>query len=154
MTTDGSAGRISIARVLLGGLVAGVICNVSGILVGVFVLHDEARALLAAMEHPPSPLRMFVQHVAMRFGLGLLTVWLYAAIRPRFGPGPKTALRAALFLFLAAYAFTALLFHELAIYSTRTTAIVLVWSAVEVALMALAGAWFYRESVAAASGGT
>jgi hypothetical protein len=145
MTTDLSAGRIALSRVLLGGLVAGVICNLSGMLLGALVLRDEARALLAAMAHPPSPLRMFSEHVALRLGLGVLTVWLYAALRPRFGPGPKTALRAALFVYLAAYLFTGLLFQELGIYSPRTTAIALAWGAVEVELMALAGAWLYRE---------
>jgi hypothetical protein len=147
MTTDLPAGRISLPRVLLGGLVAGVICNVSGMLLGALVLRDEARALLAAMAHPPTPLRMFTEHVSLRLGLGLLTVWLYAALRPRFGPGPKTALRAALFIYLAAYLFAGLLFQEVGIYSPRTTMIALVWGAVEVALMALAGAWLYREPV-------
>ena len=145
MTTELPTPRIALARVLLGGLIAGLICNVSGILLGIFVLHDEARAIVQAMEHPPSPLRMLVQHVSMRLGLGLLTVWLYAAIRPRFGPGARAALWAGLFLYLTAYVFAGLLFEEIGIYSTRTTAIVLVWSAVEVALMALVGAWFYRE---------
>ena len=145
MTTELPTPRIALARVLLDGLIAGLICNASGILLGIFVLHDEARAIVQAMEHPPSPLRMLVQHVSMRLGLGLLTVWLYAAIRPRFGPGAKTALRAALFVYLAAYVFAGLLFEEVGLYSTRATAISLAWSAGEVALMALAGAWFYRE---------
>ena len=34
--------------------------------------------------------------VIVDFILGILTVWVYAAIRPRFGPGPRTALTAAL----------------------------------------------------------
>lgn len=148
MTPDLAVGRISLPRVLLGGLVAGVVCNLSGMLLGALVLRDEVRALLAAMAHPPSPVRMFTEHVALRLGLGVLTVWLYAALRPRFGPGPRTALRAALFIYLAAYLFTGLLFQELGIYSTRTTVIALVWGAVEVALMALTGAWLYREPVA------
>ena len=137
--------RISIPRVLLGGLVAGLISNVSGILIGILVLHEEAAAMIAALKSPPSPLQMFVQHVSMRFAFGFFVVWLYAAIRPRFGPGPATALRAALFVYLAAYASTALLFLEIEVYSPASTAIVLVWSLAEVVLMAMAGAWLYRE---------
>src|SRR5437667_4515115 len=38
------------------------------------------------------------------FVLGVLLVWLYAAIRPRFGPGPKTSLIAGLVLWFLAYA--------------------------------------------------
>lgn len=37
------------------------------------------------------------------FILGILTVWAYAAIRPRFGPGPRTALTAAFAIWLAAH---------------------------------------------------
>ncbi|MDQ6700121.1 MAG: hypothetical protein M3Z36_08035, partial [Acidobacteriota bacterium] len=33
--------------------------------------------------------------VVIGFGVGIAGVWLYAAIRPRFGPGLKTALIAA-----------------------------------------------------------
>ena len=35
--------------------------------------------------------------VAMTFVLGILLVWLYAAIRSRYGPGPKAAVVAGLF---------------------------------------------------------
>ena len=31
--------------------------------------------------------------------LGLLIVWVYAAVRPRLGPGPATAMKAALVVF-------------------------------------------------------
>jgi hypothetical protein len=41
--------------------------------------------------------------VAVDFILGILTVWVYAAIRPRFGPGPRTALSAAFVVWLAAH---------------------------------------------------
>jgi hypothetical protein len=37
------------------------------------------------------------------FILGILTVLVYAGIRSRFGPGPGTALRAALVIWLAAH---------------------------------------------------
>jgi hypothetical protein len=32
--------------------------------------------------------------------MGLVLVWTYAAIRPRFGPGPKTAVTAALVIWI------------------------------------------------------
>jgi hypothetical protein len=35
-------------------------------------------------------------YIVMDFVLGILLVWTYAAIRPRFGPGIKTAFYAAL----------------------------------------------------------
>ena len=44
-----------------------------------------------------------VSNIIMDFALGIALVWTYAAIRPRFGPGPRTA------------AFTAILFWLLAL---------------------------------------
>ncbi len=32
--------------------------------------------------------------IVMNFVVGILLIWLYAAMRPRFGPGPKTAVMA------------------------------------------------------------
>src|SRR6185295_16547190 len=41
--------------------------------------------------------------VVVDFILGILIVWVYAASRPRLGPGPRTALKAALIIWLAAH---------------------------------------------------
>jgi hypothetical protein len=43
--------------------------------------------------------------VITQFVIGLLLVWLYAAIRPRFGPGMKTAVYAALVVWLCGFLF-------------------------------------------------
>ena len=39
--------------------------------------------------------------IAVDFIYGILLVWTYAAMRPRFGPGAKTAVLAGLVIFLA-----------------------------------------------------
>ena len=40
-------------------------------------------------------------NVMLSFVIGILLVWLYAAMRPRFGPGPKTAIIAGLTIYAA-----------------------------------------------------
>ena len=45
--------------------------------------------------------------VFFAFLLGIVTVWLYAAIRPRFGAGAKTAVIAGLFVWFFAYFYSA-----------------------------------------------
>ena len=45
-----------------------------------------------------------VPWILVDFVLGLVVVWTYVAIRPRFGPGPKTALLAALVSFVSSTA--------------------------------------------------
>jgi hypothetical protein len=137
---------MNVSRIVLGGLAAGVVCNVSGMLLGALFLVEEARAVFSAMASPPPPLLVFATHVSLRLAIGLLVAWLYAAIRPRFGPGPRTALIAALAVWLSSCVFGGILLLEVRIYSLRTTLIALAWGLVEMALVALTAGWIYREA--------
>jgi hypothetical protein len=78
------------------------------------------------------------------FGLGIAAVWLYAAIRPRYGPGPATAVRAG----VAVWFFTSLLaiIAMRAMGLFRISAVALLWTLVECVVATLAGAWLYREA--------
>src|SRR5437870_2454167 len=84
-------GKINWTRVILGGLVAGVIINVfESVLNGVILAKDMEAAISAlGRQMGGGALALFI---AWGFLVGIFAVWLYAAIRPRFGAGPKTAL--------------------------------------------------------------
>jgi hypothetical protein len=87
-------GKINWPRVILGGIVAGLIINLfEFILNGVILAEDMNAAISALGRHLGGPeLLMFT---TWAFLVGIFAVWLYAAIRPRYGAGPKTALAAA-----------------------------------------------------------
>ncbi len=97
---------INLKGVLKAGLAAGVVLNGIDFLSNTFVLGKGMEAdlnainplLWTAMTDPGN----IVVFVAIDFILGLLLAWLYAAMRPRFGPGPRTALRAGLFSWVVA----------------------------------------------------
>src|SRR5262249_10851168 len=94
-------GSINWSRVLIGGLVAGLIINISGITLAHVVFGEEyVHSLSAKMVKRPL-WQVMAQHLTMRFWFGIVGVFLYAAMRPRFGPGPKTAIIAALTLILS-----------------------------------------------------
>jgi hypothetical protein len=138
-------GRIHMKRVVLGGIVAAVIVNLGEGLLGLLLKRDyEAaiRALGIRMEPDVTTLLP----IAWSFLVGVLAIWLYAAIRPRYGPGPGTAVRAG----LAVWAFSTVTFSvamaSLRIFPARLMAIATAWSLVEVIVAVLAGAWLYRES--------
>lgn len=84
-------------RILLGGLVAGVVMNViDGVINGLvlaprYTAMSEAGLLLSEPRLPFMPL-----WVLLVFTMGLVVAWLYAIARPRLGPGPKTAILVAL----------------------------------------------------------
>ena len=95
---------INTGKVVVGGLAAGVVMNVIDFCANTFVLQNTMKAdfdklnpaLWAAMNGTNS----MVGFVVIDFILGILLVWLYAAIRPRFGAGAGTAVKAGLFAWL------------------------------------------------------
>ena len=81
----------------------------------------------------------------MTFVLGVLLVWLHAAIRPRFGPGPKTAITAGLLVWIFAYFFPTVGISAVGMVPARLAAIACTWGLVEVPLAAWVGARLYTE---------
>src|SRR6185503_669852 len=96
-------GRINMGRVVVGGLLAGLLINVSEAILNGVLFGEENNAALAALNRPPMDNGMIVWFVILGFGLGIVAVWLYAAIRPRFGPGVRTAVLASLAVWVLAY---------------------------------------------------
>jgi hypothetical protein len=90
-------GKINYGRVILGGIVAGIVINVLEYLVHEVLLKarhvEEMKALGKTMPEGGSTIAVWIVY---GFAWAIAAVWLYAAIRPRFGPGAKTALCAGL----------------------------------------------------------
>jgi hypothetical protein len=101
---------INTQKVIVGGLAAGVVTNVLGFLGYGMLLAPRFNAEMDAVV-PGLSTRMSAAPGAMaativtQFIIGLLVVWLYAAIRPRFGPGFKTAVYAALVVWVCGFVF-------------------------------------------------
>ena len=91
---------INTNKVLLGGLAAGVVLNVIDFVSNTYVLGARMRAETEAFKPGLSGQMMtgsaIASYIIMDFVLGVILVWTYAAIRPRFGPGLRTATFAAL----------------------------------------------------------
>ena len=89
-------GRINLGRVVIGGLLAGLLINIGEFILNGVLLAEDMSAAMAALNKPPIDNSMIVWFVLLAFGVGFMAVWLYAAIRPRFGPGvPDGDLRLA-----------------------------------------------------------
>lgn len=139
-------GRINYGRMILGGIVAGIVINVSEFLLNGVVLSKDLVAAMAALgkQDAMGPNQMTIW-IAYGFILGIATIWLYAAIRPRYGPGGKTAFRAGLAVWFLAYFLSAVANGNLGLFPTRLLAISTVWGLVELPIAAAIGAYFYRE---------
>ena len=132
-------------RILLGGLLAGVLINASEFLLNGVVLAEQMSADMERMGLTFASWAM-PAYVLMAFTYGLFLAWLYAALRPRFGQGPHTAVIAAAALWVAAYLLPTVSFLAMGIGSTGSYGLALVWGAAELVLAALLAGYFYREA--------
>lgn len=82
-------GKINWGRVVLCGLLTGVVWGVLTAIAVPLVGRDFMAALPGGLCGATAGLRAIV--MISPLVLGISTMWLYAAIRPRYGPGPKTA---------------------------------------------------------------
>lgn len=100
---------INTSKVIVGGLVAGIVMNVGGYVGQGLLLGKrmEAEMLAAApsLQGRGMGTGALTARVVSSFVVGLLLVWLYAAMRPRFGPGMKTAALAAFVIWLCGFLF-------------------------------------------------
>src|SRR6266446_9942047 len=137
-------GKINWTRVILGGLVAGVIINVfESVLNGVIFAKDMEAAIRAlGRQMGGGALVMFT---VWGFLVGIFAVWLYAAIRPRYGAGPKTAACAGAAVWGLGYLLASVTPLALKLFPTRLMVIGLAVGIVEVLAGTLVGAWLYRE---------
>jgi len=138
--------KINLGRVLLGGLIAGIVLNIGEFLLNGVVLGDDMRADFARLGLAQPGSDFIAKVTVATFILGIVITFLYAAIRPQFGPGVKTAIYAGLFAWFFVYLYTGVIYAGLGMVTMKLFWIGLVWGLVEYALGAIAGAWIYKEA--------
>ena len=147
MVMDRNAGesRINTGRVIAGGLLAGLVINIGETILNMMVVAADMEAALKDRNLPAVGVSPIIGFVAFAFLLGIATIWLYAAMRPRFGPGARTAVITAVVVWLLAYVYAGLGMTFMGFFPLGLMTFTLVWGLGEVVLGALAGAWVYRE---------
>ncbi len=142
---------INLGRVVLGGLLAGLVLNVGEFVLNVPILGEQWTAAMESLNRPmaedPS---MLIFWVLYSFVMGIVMMWVYAGMRPRFGAGPKTAVIAGLTVWFIGWF---LAFGTTAVQGLFPTGLVvttLVWGIFEAPIATVAGAWLYKEGGAAA----
>ncbi len=136
---------MNIGRILLGGLIAGVVANAGDYIINVYLMAEEGAAMVQRLNLSSANVEGSVlAWVIVDFIWGLLLVFTYAGFRPRFGPGPRTAVIAGVTIWLAVCA----VFAGLMSMGVYTQQAYLKSSALTLAntlAASLAGAYFYRE---------
>ena len=139
-------GRINIGRLLLAGIVAGIVSDALGYLVdGVLLAQRWSDEMLALGRSEFSPTQIVYFNVLGLIG-GLVLMWIYVAIRPRFGGGVMTALMAGLAVWVIGALIPNLSFMWAAgLFSKHLMAYTTAGALGEILIAAVAGAALYKE---------
>jgi len=144
---------INYTRVVTGGLAAGVVLNVVDFIVNNWLLkatyEREFAALNAGLAKNMESVNTMIAFIVCDFITGFLLVWLYAAIRPRFGPGGRTSLYSAILIWLVQGVVFASL-CALGMFSWNFFFVGAVATFVSLVLGAYAGGMVYSEAPAPA----
>jgi hypothetical protein len=143
-------GKMNVPRIVLGGVVAGILCFIGDGVVHGVLLKDRWAQVMANLGRTgvqEQPAHM-VYYAVYDLAKALIGVWLYAAIRPRFGPGPRTAVIAAVVTWALVIPIALLGLIPSAFFGRRFA---LLWSIDGLVVMVIAiviGVWLYREDAA------
>jgi hypothetical protein len=138
--------NINLGKVLVGGLLAGLVLNIGEFLLNDVVLGKQMQDFLARMNLPDPGTSFMIVAVLLTFVAGIVLVFLYALIRPRLGPGPKTAIVAGLIMWFAIYFYCGIVNGMILGVSFNWLLVGLVWGFVQYIVAAIAGAWAYTEA--------
>jgi|SRR5690242_5686825 hypothetical protein len=139
-------GKINWGRVVLGGLLAGVVLNiVDFVFFGMIMKQDLAAAMQALGKNPTAMDSLVPLFVALDFVYGIGVLWVYAAIRPRFGPGAKTAVIAGVAVWFFIGLLHALGEAPMGLFPQKVYTVGTIVALVQYAVAAAAGASVYQE---------
>jgi hypothetical protein len=138
---------INVGRVVAGGLVAGVVANAIDFVTNTYVLGSDIAAWAPTRNLDPAAMNsgpVAASWIVVDFIFGLLLVSTYAAMRPRLGPGPKTAILAGLALWVAVtivlFGFTQMGVFSMALFVKGSIA-----ALINTLIASIVGAAVYKE---------
>jgi len=139
-------GKINYGRVILGGVIGGIVAGfldwfLNGVLMG--QLWTDA---MNSLNRPNAFSATFLVCLFLVYSIGgILMIWMYAAMRPRFGGGVRTAVYAG----LVVWAFSGLLPNVMnavtGLYTRRLMLYSTLAGVVELVAGAMVGAALYKE---------
>jgi len=140
-------GKINWSRVFTGGLLAGIAFIVLGWAAYAIYMGNLWISALGALGRPPSAMTFgdYVAVIVLSLVGGILAIWLYSAIRPRYGAGPQTALCAGLTFWALASLFPTISLGGMGLFSANLLVIDSLTSLVVSVVGTLLGAWVYKE---------
>jgi hypothetical protein len=135
-------------KIVIAGLVAGLVLNVLDFVSYSYVVGGAMKraldvvnpSLMAAM----TTSRAMATGIVLDFLFGVVIVWLYAALRPRYGAGPRNALMAGFFIWLVS-AFGYSMYHTMGMMGMPLWLLMSAIALFNFCVAALVGGMLYSE---------
>ena len=138
--------RTNWSRVFLGGFLWVVAFNVVHMSAWFLLLESGWTSAFAALGRPwPQDLGTLVMWFFLTFGGGVLAIWAYAAVRPQYGPGPKTAAAVAVVFWLLSNVGPTVWFAHLLLLPTGIILNSMAAGFIADVVATILGAWLYKE---------
>jgi hypothetical protein len=138
-------GKINWGRVLLGGVVAGVVVDLVNYVLNTYVWQQQTAALMSSLhiQLRPHAIPVFLLEGLL---LGIAAIWAYAVARPRYGAGPKTAVIVGIGVWFIGSLIPSLDNWASGILPSRFTCIEVIAGLVTIVVASLVGASLYKEA--------
>jgi hypothetical protein len=133
-------------RIVTGGLLAGI----------VFILFEAAAeplfgsqmdALFARLGLPAPSEGAMLARITALLGLGILTVWLYRSLEPRYGRGKSTAALAGTVVWALTCLFAGFMMYSFGIFTGQFFLMTAAYALPQSVVSALAGSWVVRRKL-------
>ena len=141
-------GKMNWTRVFLGALASWVVFDLLWVAAWFLYMESEMTAAWKALGLEFSQLRtpgFTVFWLVLTYVGGVMAIWLYAAIRPRYGPGLKTAVVAGLAGWLIGNFLLMISLGVAGVFSMRFVTMYLATNLVRIVAATVVGAWLYKE---------
>lgn len=136
---------INNGKVVLGGIVAGIVMTIGEYVFNEFVVADSSMEMYDRLGLTPPGGREIAIFIAVTFAVMILTIWLYAMLRDRCGAGPKTAACAAAFVWFLYQLAPGIFMTVLGMFPASLLVTGALWGLVEMIVATMAGAYFYSD---------
>lgn len=142
---------MNIGRIILGGIVGGLIINVVEQVVHGILLRERWDEAMRKVTEQAAGMQATILLWIVGFVVGIALAWLYAAIRPRYGAGPKTAIICSIYLWIVSSLLMVVVLIPWNLWPRDLSIIALVVSLVEYIVAGLLAGYLYREQAPAAA---
>jgi hypothetical protein len=131
--------------IVIGGLVAGAVLSVIDIAMYGAILKAPMEQAMKVLPKPRIVQWQVPWYISLDVVAGLALVWLYAALRPRFGASPATAAKAGVVGWFFTSLWTTLVQWPMNLMPLNLTVIIVSVALAQWTLAAVLGAKFYRD---------